>query len=244
LAVSKVRAASFSAVVTRLCQGHWSFEFAEKHGGVLRDSVTLAVTTLMSTRIDEYYNELQRREGIEPVELVAEWTPRDTDAISAVFRAAVGASRITEKVIPIRASSTNQSIGNQVADFFVPIMNEHLQDYRIDACPGGGYPDKILVEIASGRTFPFELKATSTWNIADSNRRVLTSSSRKLRQRFPGAVNHVLATVVYATGTDVTQVRSLRLDFIESGTLVNIRLEASVSHRLLAEATHRSTTIP
>jgi len=198
----------------------------------------------MPTRIAEYYNELQRREGLAPVQLVAEWSDADTDAISTAFRNAFAASRITEQTIPIRAGSTNQSIGNQVADFFVPVMNQHLQHYRIDACPGGGYPDKILVEIASGRTFPFELKATSTWDAADSNRRVLTSSSRKLRQRFPGAVNHVLATVLYATGTDVSRIQSLRLDFIEPGTLVNIRLEASVSHRLLAEATHRSTTIP
>ena len=198
----------------------------------------------MPTRLAEYYNELQRREGLEPVELITEWAQRDTDAISAAFRNAIVASRITEQGIPIRAGSTNQSIGNQVADFFVPAINEHLQNYRIDACPGGGYPDKILVEIASRRTFPFELKATSTWDVADSNRRVLTSSSRKLRQRFPGAVNHVLATMLYATGAGISRVRSLRLDFIEPGTLVNIRLEAAVSHRLLAEATHRSTTIP
>ena len=198
----------------------------------------------MPTRIADYYNELQRREGLEPVELVAEWAQANSDAISAAFRNAFSASRIIEQTIPIRAGSTNQSIGNQVADFFVPVMNQHLQLYRIDACPGGGYPDKILVEIASRRTFPFELKATSTWDAADSNRRVLTSSSRKLRQRFPGAVNHVLATMLYATGAGVSRVQSLRLDFIEPATLVNIRLEASVSHRLLAEATHRSTTIP
>ncbi len=177
----------------------------------------------MPTRIAEYYNELQRREGLEPVELVAQWEQRDIEAISAAFRSAFAESRITEQTIPIR---------------------DRLQRFRIDACPGGGYPDKILVEIASRRTFPFELKATSTWDAADSNRRVLTSSSRKLRQRFPGAVNHVLATMLYATGAGISRVRSLRLDFIEPGTLVNIRLEASVSHRLLAEATHRSTTIP
>lgn len=198
----------------------------------------------MPTRIAEYYEELQRREGLEPVQLVAEWAQGDVDAISAAFRNAFAASRITEQAIPIRVGSTNQSIGNQVADFFVSVMNQHLQQFRIDACPGGGYPDKILVEIASGRTFPFELKATSTWDAADSNRRVLTSSSRKLRQRFPGAVNHVLATMLYATGAGVSRVQSLRLDYIEPGTLVNIRLEASVSHRLMAEATHRSTTIP
>jgi hypothetical protein len=198
----------------------------------------------MPTRIAEYYNELQRREGLGPVELVAEWAQADTDAISGAFRNAFAGSRIIEQTIPIRPGSTNQSIGNQVADFFVPVINRHLQQYRIDACPGGGYPDKILVEIASRRIFPFELKATSTWDVADSNRRVLTSSSRKLRLRFPGAVNHVLATMLYTTGAGVSRVQSLRLDFIEPGTLVNIRLEASVSHRLLAEATHRSTTIP
>ena len=198
----------------------------------------------MPTRIADYYTELQRREGLEPMQLVAEWQQAETHAISAVFRNAFAASRITEQTIPIRAGSTNQSVGNQVAYFFVPVMNQHLEQYRIDACPGGGYPDKILVEIASGRTFPFELKATSTWDATDSNRRVLTSSSRKLRKRFPGAVNHVLATVLYVTGADVSRVQSLRLDFIEPDTLVNIRLEASVSHRSLAEATHRSTTIP
>lgn len=198
----------------------------------------------MPTRIAEYYEELQRRESLKPVELVAKWEPADIDSISAAFRAAFAAAKITEQTIPIRSGSSNQSIGNQVADFFVPSMNQHLQQYRIDACPGGGYPDKILVEVKSGRTFPLELKATSTWDITDSNRRVLTSSSRKLRKQFPGAVNHVLATVLYTTGAGVSRVQSVRFDFIEPGTLVNIRLEASVSHRLLAEATHRSTTIP
>jgi hypothetical protein len=112
----------------------------------------------MATRIAEYYAEVQRREGLEPVELVAEWAEADSDAISTAFRNAFIASRITEQTIPIRTGSTNQSIGNQVADFFVPVINEHLQQYRIDACPGGGYLDKIFVEIGSARTFPFELR--------------------------------------------------------------------------------------
>ena len=186
-------------------------ERVEKNGELYAYASFCCINGTMPTRIAEYYDELQRREGLEPVELVAEWAQGDTDTISVAFRNAFAASRIAEQTIPIRAGSTNQSIGNQVADFLVPMMNDHLQQYRIDACPGGGYPDKILVEIASGRTFPFELKATSTWDAADSNRRVLTSSSRKLRQRFPGAVNHVLATMLYATGAGVSRVQSLRL---------------------------------
>jgi len=74
----------------------------------------------MPTQIAEYYEELQRREGLKPVELVAKWEPTDTDSISAAFRNAFAASKITAQTIPIRAGSSNQSVGNQVADFFVP----------------------------------------------------------------------------------------------------------------------------
>ena len=79
-------------------------------------------------------------------------------------------------------------------------------------------------------------------DVADSNRRVFTSSSRKLRRRFPGAINHVAArTMLYCdcalTFRELVLCGSI---FFEPATLVNIRLEASVSHRLLAQATHRS----
>ncbi len=197
----------------------------------------------MPTRIADYYLELQRREGLEPIELVAPWDEATSDAISEAFRASMTAAAITQRDITLRTGSTNQSIGNQVADYFVPEMNRHLQGFYIDACVGGGYPDKILREITTGRTFPFELKATSTWDVSDSNRRVITSSSRKLRQRFRGATNHILATLHYVTEVGRSRVRSLRLDYIDPDTLVNIRLEASVSHRSLGAATHRTVTI-
>ncbi len=75
----------------------------------------------MPNRIAEYYNELQRREGLQPIELVAEWRKPEVDAVSAAFRTALAASRMTELGIPLRDRSTNQSIGNQVAEFFVLI---------------------------------------------------------------------------------------------------------------------------
>ena len=37
----------------------------------------------MPTRIADYYIELQCREGLDAVELIAEWTQPDVDAISA-----------------------------------------------------------------------------------------------------------------------------------------------------------------
>jgi hypothetical protein len=47
----------------------------------------------MPTRIADYYNELQRREGLNPIQLVAEWAKVDTDEISAAFDSAFAASR-------------------------------------------------------------------------------------------------------------------------------------------------------
>jgi hypothetical protein len=122
--------------------------------------------------------------------LVAEWAQADTDAISAAFRNAFSASRIIEQTIPIRAGSTNQSIGNQVADFFVPVMNQHLEQYRIDACPGGGYPDKILVEIASRRTFPFELRRLPLGTPPIQ----IDASSPHLRENYVSASRALLIT--------------------------------------------------
>ena len=198
----------------------------------------------MPTPLAEYYRELQLREGLAPLDLIAEWDPDIVEAISADFRAAAIASRITEQVVPLRAGSSNQSIGNQVAEFFALQFPPHLARYDLRACAGAGYPDKILISRQDNQIYPLELKATSTWNAADSNRRVLTSSSRKLRERFRGVINHLLATILYGQRGADWFITSIRLDFVGPNTLVNIRLEASVSHRLLSQATHATITVP
>ncbi len=197
----------------------------------------------MPTPLLDYYRELQLREGLEPTDLIAEWENAAVDEISADFRAAMERSQITQQAVPIRPGSSNQSIGNQVADFFTLQFPASLAEHVIRACPGAGYPDKILVRRRDQKAYPLELKATSGWNAADSNRRVLTSSSRKLRQQFRAPVNHLLATIIYVQKGNDWFIASLRLDFVGPNTLVNIRLEASVSHQLLAQATHPSITI-
>jgi hypothetical protein len=196
------------------------------------------------TPLIDYYRELQCREGFEVVELVTEWDDAAIDEILTDFRTALARSQITQQVVPIRPGSSNQSVGNQVADFFTLQFPGFLTEHLIRACAGAGYPDKILVRRPDNRAYPLELKATSGWNPADSNRRVLTSSSKKLRQQFRAPINHLLATILYAQRGNDWLITSLRLDFVGPNTLVNIRLEASVSHRLLAAATHRSMTIP
>jgi len=187
---------------------------------------------------------LQQREGCEVLELVAAWNDLAVQAISTDFRRAVELSQIVQQVVPVRADSTNQSIGNQVADFFTLQFPRHLNAYEIRGCAGAGYPDKVLACRQDGQLFPLELKATSGWNAADSNRRVLTSSSRKLREVFRPPINYLLATIFYGQRANDWFITALRLDFIGPNPMVNIRLEASVSHRLLAQATHPSFTIP
>ena len=104
--------------------------------------------------------------------------------------------------------------------------------------------DEILhKELATGRIFPFEVKATGQWNRSDSNRRVLTSSSKKLRETFREPINHLLVTILYKKSSGRYRVEGIRLDFLEPTTQVNVRLEASVNHRILDGGTHHSKII-
>ena len=188
----------------------------------------------------DYYRNLLAWEGHQPngIELIAQWDIVDSQSIQEDFRQAVTASGIKSQAVPIRSGSSNQSVGNQVASFFVTIINSHLQRYLIRDCGGQGYPDKNLIDKHSQKIFAFELKATSLWNPSDSNRRVLTCSSKKLRERFSGSINHVLATCCYSENPE-WKLTALRLDFIEPTTEVDVRLEASVNHRSLSLGTHK-----
>jgi len=89
----------------------------------------------------------------------------------------------------------------------------------------------------------FELKATSDWDPKGTNRIVLTSSSKKLRDPkfFSPPICHLLCTAQYDRTSAV--VNWLRLDFLEPTTEVNVRFEASVNHKILAAGSHQKITI-
>lgn len=82
------------------------------------------------------------------------------------------------------------------------------------------------------------MKATSGWNPKDANRRVLTSSSKKLRSQFSEPIHHLLLTVLYSNSQNSANIERIRLDFLEPTTIVNVRLEASVNHKILANSLH------
>jgi len=101
----------------------------------------------------------------------------------------------------------------------------------------------MLIQRVTGLHIPLEVKATSNWNERDANRRVLTSSSKKLRAQFSDPIHHLLLTVLYSQNQSWVKIDTIRLDFLEPTTTVNVRLEASVNHKILANGPHYSQTI-
>jgi hypothetical protein len=193
--------------------------------------------------LQDYYKDLLTWEGVPPRNLVDPWPSGLRSAIENDLVNAVSLSGLIGAICAIHLSSSNQSVGNQVEAFTVGILSPHLVGYRLLPCSGSGYPDKMIIERRTNLAIPLEMKATSDWNPRDSNRRVLTSSSSKLRAQFVCPIYHLLATVIYSQVPNGVRIDHLRLDFLEPTTPVSVRLEASVNHRILATGSHHSRVI-
>ena len=195
------------------------------------------------TTFEEYYKELSKREGFDQRELISVWDKNLIDEVSQDFEQAVASSEFIDSLCSIRENSSNQSIGNQVAGYAIDELNEHLKIYKIEKCSGSGYPDRLL-EKGDFKNIALEMKATSEWNPNDANRRVLTSSSKKIRDKFTAPIYHLICTIIYQNSNQQYKIKIVRLDFIEPHTSVYIRLEASVSHKLLENKDHESKCFP
>ena len=187
----------------------------------------------------EYYKDLLEWENIENRELISVWRDDLTVEIEKDFEQAMNNSTIKHSLCTIRENSTNQSVGNQVENYTIGELNKFLKVFTIENCSGAGYPDRILAK-GDFRQIALEMKATSNWNPNDSNRRVLTSSSKKLRERFAAPIYHLICTVLYQNKNELYAIENVRLDFIEPHTPVSVRLEASVNHKILASGIHKS----
>ncbi len=194
--------------------------------------------------LENYYRDLAKWEKQSPIPLVHAWSKPLRNAVESDFVAATASCQIKSANCPIRPASTNQSIGNQVEEYTISKLNGHLSEFSIAPCKGSGYPDKTLTQKTTRLKMPLEFKASRDWNPNDANRRVLTSSSKKLRRQFSATIHHLLLTVLYASESPrhVT-IKTLRLDFLEPSTTVNVRLEASVNHKILANGPHHSKMI-
>ena len=183
--------------------------------------------------------------GQQPRELIHQWPQELCDTIVVAFEDAVVEASLKGSTCPIKPGSTNQSIGNQVEKYTIQKLDEVISEFSISKCRGGGYPDQILIQQSTELCMPLEVKATADWNEKDSNRRVLTSSSKKLSAQFSEPIYHLLLTLLYSSnqGEDSVMIDAIRLDFLEPTTPVNVRLEASVNHKILADGNHYSKII-
>jgi len=191
--------------------------------------------------LSDYYDDLQVWENVSRQTLIAEWPVDLASSVEAEIHDALGTARILGMRCPIRKGSTNQSIGNQVEDSVIPVLATRLVSFTLKKCAGAGYPDWEMLQTGSGIKMPFEVKATAGWNPNDSSRRVLTSSSDKLRTQFSAPIHHLLFSILYEMSSPMSaRIGNIRLDFLEPATLVGVRLEASVSHKILCTGSHRS----
>lgn len=195
--------------------------------------------------LKDYYSDLLNSEGQQESQLIHEWPQDLRDTIVSAFVNAVSEASVKGSVCPIKPGSTNQSIGNQVENYTIEKIDTVISGFSISICPGKGYPDRMLIQDTTKLRVPLEVKATSHWNEKDSNRRVLTSSSNKLRTAFSAPIYHLLLTAIYSPDQDQDSVtiNTIRLDFLEPTTTVNVRFEASVSHKILASDPYYSKMI-
>lgn len=186
--------------------------------------------------LKDYYADLLITEKVAPADLVADWPSELVDVVKFAFRHAYSKANLAESTIELESGSRPQSAGNQIEVGITSKLAVGFEGWRLEPCIGSGYPDRQLTN--GTIKLPVEFKSTGQWHDADSNRCVLTSSSDKIRSHFTAPIYHLLVTVKFSRTGDIATIRNLRLDFLTPSTPVNIRLEGSVSQRLLARATH------
>lgn len=203
--------------------------------------------------LDAFYQMMLARDGISDAPaLIGGWSAESVELVQLRFRTALLRCGIVGSILPNfqmtddGAVRTNQSKGNVAADALAVALSCDPASLIIDKLEGSGYPDRLAVVPNPDFSCCFEIKATSAWSERDSNRRVLTSSPTKIlgairSGRLPPSPCHLIGTVLY--DRDSGEVGNVRLDFLEPDSPVNVRLEASTSHRLLSEGQHRSVLL-
>ena len=199
----------------------------------------------LGDKAEAIYEDADLKSKQRSLELIHSWPQELRDTIVSAFKNAVSEASVKDSVCPLTPGSSNQSIGNQVEKYIVQKLGRVILGFSISKCRGGGYPDQVLIQQTTGLHIPLEMKATANWDEKDANRRVLTSSSKKLRDQFSGPIYHLLLTALYSkqTEVDLVTIDAIRLDFLEPTTPVSVRLEASVNHKILATGNHYSEII-
>src|SRR2546422_55384 len=92
----------------------------------VRTEICFAVIVGLMCDLASYYCSLANWEGKEAVSLVAPWDSGDAANVSADFQQAFESRGFSCLPLTIVAGTSNQSIGNKVAEFLVDNINAHL----------------------------------------------------------------------------------------------------------------------
>jgi hypothetical protein len=190
--------------------------------------------------LGDYFCELTGREGKPVSKLASRWQRSEISSIARCVRSAFQRSGFDREPLRVSSKVSGPAMGNKLADYFATQLDRQLRIFKIQRCAGQGYPDRRLLRVRNKRSYALELKATRSFEPKSTHRVILTCSSGKLQRHFVAPINHLLLTVFYRKKGNRIWIQNFRLDFLEPTTKVNVRLEASVSHHLLANSPHPS----
>jgi hypothetical protein len=133
-------------------------------------------------------------------------------------------------------AASNQAIGNKAADWLIgeleSVSTTQWTSKKSDV--SSGYPDAFAL---TPRNIVFlEIKSSSSWELSDSNRRVLLSSPHRMRglARKYGDLRlkkHMLISIDYSNGGDHIEIRGFHIAFLQPDFQVSKRVEASTSQK-------------
>jgi hypothetical protein len=183
--------------------------------------------------------------------LIGQWDNNQVKGIELFFAKIWNELKFT-KPKDFSRKKSNQSLGNIYEIYLLDIVNKlseaqkrsrrniNFNEFILSRCKGKGYPDCILSAIKENVVLnhAVEIKATSKWNEKDANRRVLLSSTSKLKRNIADGnltspTCHLLVTLIYDIKSG--EVLKLRIDFLQPNFPISSRLEGSTSHKALEE---------
>ena len=102
-------------------------------------------------KIQKYYELLSDQENESNIILVNQCPVNLRNKVAYVLTKAIANSEIKKTDCKIRKNSTNQSIGNQIAEHTEKRLSQYLpiHDFVLKPCSGPGYPDSTLINISS-----------------------------------------------------------------------------------------------
>ena len=181
-------------------------------------------------KFDKFLKKLQRSERgfiFIPKKLIGDWTKNDKSAIKRKIE------NIGKFSFKVPQGTTSQSFGNKAADKLLKRWT-----FLKNVGKESGFPDCIFKY--KNKLIGVELKSTANYNIKDTNRAVLLSSTKRLRHIVKENGGPIPLCVVQSiwskrTPNKFANLKKVNIYFLEKGSEINMRYEASSNNDLFSK---------